>query len=62
MSTELVRYTTHTCVAYDLELQSTDGKRVPFGELVLEKGDHITTIVVFSTWTPYWNNLLVVGR
>lgn len=58
MSTKLVRYPTHLRVTYGLELQSTDGKRVPFGELVLDKSDHITTIVVFSTWTPYRKTLL----
>lgn len=41
-------YAAHSLVSYNLELQSTDGVRVPFGELVLSKGDSISNIVVFS--------------
>ncbi|KAL5340567.1 AhpC/TSA antioxidant enzyme-domain-containing protein [Aspergillus crustosus] len=33
--------------AYNLELQCIEGKTVRLGELILDKGDHITTIVVF---------------
>ncbi|KAJ0416918.1 hypothetical protein BJY00DRAFT_316475, partial [Aspergillus carlsbadensis] len=33
--------------AYELELRSPSGEPVRFGELICEKGDHITTIVVF---------------
>ncbi|KAL4867075.1 hypothetical protein BDV12DRAFT_171919 [Aspergillus spectabilis] len=33
--------------AYNLELQCAEGKPVRLGELILDKGDHITSIVVF---------------
>ncbi|KAL4886001.1 AhpC/TSA antioxidant enzyme-domain-containing protein [Aspergillus karnatakaensis] len=33
--------------AYNLELRSADGKPVRLGELILDKGDHITSIIVF---------------
>ncbi|BCS28092.1 uncharacterized protein APUU_61140S [Aspergillus puulaauensis] len=62
MSTKLVRYTTHLRVAYGLELQSTDGKRVPFGELVLDKSDHITTIVSATSSAPTINVASVQSR
>lgn len=52
MST-LKPYAAHFCVPYDLELQSTDGNRAPFGKLILGKGDHISSIFVFGTWTCY---------
>ncbi|KAL3477668.1 AhpC/TSA antioxidant enzyme-domain-containing protein [Aspergillus californicus] len=33
--------------AFELELQASDGHPVRLGELVLDKGDHVTTIIVF---------------
>ncbi|KAJ5083465.1 hypothetical protein N7456_012892 [Penicillium angulare] len=33
--------------AYELEIQSKEGKRLRFGELIAGKGDSVTTIVVF---------------
>lgn len=35
--------------AYELELQSQNGRSIRFGELVAGKGAQITTIVIFST-------------
>lgn len=35
------------CDAYELELQSSAGEPVRFGELVTGKGGHITTIIIF---------------
>lgn len=34
--------------AYELEIQSENGKKIRFGEVVAGKGDSITTIVIFS--------------
>ena len=39
--------------AYELELQSQNGKPIRFGELVAGKGGHITTIVIFSMSLTY---------
>lgn len=34
--------------AYELEIQSSKGENVRFGELVAGKGNSVTTIVIFS--------------
>jgi hypothetical protein len=50
--------------AYELELQSQNGKPIRFGELVAGKGGHITTIVIFSmflTHAPVMSDLTVLS-
>jgi hypothetical protein len=38
--------------AYEVEVKSQNGKPVRFGELVAGKGESVTTIVIFSTFSP----------